>query len=181
MKLFVLLVMILATGPGRRMSIGRCGADDFSEPEFPFDREDCADGSTYPEKRLVVPGKLREHHPAVSRLQAMSAQDLLTQWKPICGCVAEHRVINLGEGHYPRYITIAKCRPKTCSNRFYQCRHTDYRLHVLVNRGMNSILNNAQEMGVKDLEELTLPQSLQANWQMIGLSIPVACTSVERT
>ena len=54
-------------------------------------------------------------------------------------------------------------------------------MHVLVKRGLNSILKNADELDVRDVEELTLPESLHANWQLFALSVPVACIAVERS
>ncbi|XP_031783445.1 prothoracicotropic hormone [Nasonia vitripennis] len=186
MKLQTFLVLLL-TVQHRAKGQLESYSDDFSDVELPTDeRDDCSDGTCYAEKRIILPEKIVEHRQLMPRfatkLQSVNLAESFPQpqWRPVCGCVTQHKLVNLGEGHYPRYITTARCKSKTVANRFYQCKYYDYRVHVLVKRGLNSIPKNADELDVRDVEELPLPESLHANWQLFALSVSVACVAVER-
>lgn len=52
---------------------------------------------------------------------------------------------------------------------------------MLVKRGMTSILKPDDEFDIRDVEENTLPESLRENWQLLSMSVPVACLAVERS
>ncbi|KAJ8675328.1 hypothetical protein QAD02_011114 [Eretmocerus hayati] len=187
MKTLIFLVIVLALltiARGRITLIGSY-SDDFSDVDFPDERDDCSDGScsVYAEKRMIVPDKVVEHRQIVPRfassLEPMSPESF-PEWKPVCGCGTTHHIVDLGENHFPRYISIARCKPKTCMDNGRQCMHLTYRIHVLVKRGVSTRLTSPDDT-VQNVEELTLPQSLHTNWQMYAFTVPVACFAVERT
>ncbi|XP_023246145.1 prothoracicotropic hormone-like [Copidosoma floridanum] len=181
MRLAVVILTSLAfttRGNGRIMSIGSYG-DDFSELDFPDDRDDCADGlcSLYANKRMIVPEKVVERR---QLLQDRNFHEYNYQWKPVCGCAIHYKVINLGTGYYPQYIQTAKCKSKMCSGKCYQCTYYYHRTQVLAKRGMNSILTLDSEFDIREVEEVTIPQSLSDKWQLLSILVPVTCVAVEK-
>ncbi|XP_066594666.1 prothoracicotropic hormone-like [Prorops nasuta] len=89
----------------------------------------------------------------------------------LCSCETQYEIRDLGEGHYPRYITSSRCKApkaKRCQTKFNSCRLLHYVVHVL----------RLREFAVDEKEdEGVLPESLRHQWQLHPMSVPVACIS----
>ncbi|KYN06448.1 hypothetical protein ALC62_02522, partial [Cyphomyrmex costatus] len=90
-----------------------------------------------------------------------------------CICETQYEIKDLGDGHYPRYLTASSCMPKTCLSKFNSCRLLHYMIHVLSQRE----LNDDRFSHDNDLQETPLPEALRHKWQLKPMKIPVACVS----
>ncbi|KOC62581.1 hypothetical protein WH47_04242, partial [Habropoda laboriosa] len=91
-----------------------------------------------------------------------------------CSCESQYEIRDLGDGHYPRYLTAAHCKPKTCQSKFHSCRLLYYMVHVLRPREATT-LSKDWYMNDSTLLETPLPESLRSKWQLKPISVAVAC------
>lgn len=49
-----------------------------------------------------------------------------------CSCESQYEMIDLGDGHYPRYLPVSRCKPKTCQNKFHSCKVLPYMVSISI-------------------------------------------------
>ncbi|XP_076670385.1 prothoracicotropic hormone-like [Andrena cerasifolii] len=87
-----------------------------------------------------------------------------------CSCESDYKVNDLGAGHYPRYLSESRCKPKTCQSKLHLCKQLNYTVHVLSERESEEWkLNSGKQT------ETPLPTSLRHKWQLKPMSVTVAC------
>ncbi|KAG5327022.1 PTTH protein, partial [Acromyrmex heyeri] len=94
-----------------------------------------------------------------------------------CTCETQYEIRDLGDGHYPRYLTTSSCVPKACLSKFNSCRLLHYIVYVLSQRELSE-LNDDRYSHDSDLQETPLPEALRHKWQLKPMKIPVACVSM---
>ncbi|EFN74770.1 hypothetical protein EAG_10178 [Camponotus floridanus] len=175
MKLLILCVMVhglLAEGPGQVL-----WKEQVVAPEFLLDdREDIASNRNaffYEDKRSFRPEGLGEQVKRIAGAEDVGLQPRLVTRSLQCTCETEYEYRNLGEGHYPRYLTTSHCKPKACQNKFNSCRLLYYKVHILSQRDLNGLSDDRYS---DDSEtETPLPEALRHKWQLKPMKIPVAC------
>ncbi|XP_076173670.1 prothoracicotropic hormone-like [Ptiloglossa arizonensis] len=125
------------------------------------------DEQTDQQKRMVV--AVDHHH------QNEDSPCVHVVTRSVCSCQTEYDIVDLGEGHYPRYLTASRCKPKTCQNKFRSCKLLNYTVYVLKQREANELLPEDQSSDGSVLQEAPLPESLRYKWKLKPLSMPVAC------
>ncbi|XP_017760342.1 PREDICTED: prothoracicotropic hormone-like [Eufriesea mexicana] len=93
-----------------------------------------------------------------------------------CYCESQYELRDLGQGHYPRYLSASRCKKKTCRSKFYSCRLLHYVVHVLRLRETNVQTKDGYMMN-GTLPEAPLPESLNRKWQLKPFLVAVACIS----
>ncbi|XP_029171838.1 prothoracicotropic hormone-like [Nylanderia fulva] len=172
MKLFILCVIIqglLAEDPGQVLSIDRW-KEQVVAPEFLLDdREDIAGNRNtffYEDKRSFRPEGLEQ-------VKRIGLQPRLVTRSLQCTCETQYEIRDLGEGHYPRYLTASHCKPKACQSKFNPCRLLHYMVHILSQRNLNGLSDDRYSDDA--LPETPLPEALRHKWQLKPMKIPVAC------
>ncbi|CAK9815459.1 Prothoracicotropic hormone [Anthophora plagiata] len=112
----------------------------------------------------------------------VASENLAPAWirisaKSTCSCESQYEIRDLGNGHYPRYLTVSHCKPKTSQRKFHSCRLLHYMVHVLSLREVTTTLSKDWYMNDSTLPETPLPESLRSKWQLKPISIAVACVS----
>ncbi|XP_034176247.1 uncharacterized protein LOC117602398 isoform X1 [Osmia lignaria lignaria] len=111
-----------------------------------------------------------------------------------CSCESQYEMIDLGDGHYPRYLPVSRCKPKTCQSKFHSCKALPYivrfpavryfpltiyvytiqpflpQVYVLRSREMITPPKDDEK-----IPETPLPEPLQHKWQLKPMTISVAC------
>ncbi|XP_034176249.1 uncharacterized protein LOC117602398 isoform X3 [Osmia lignaria lignaria] len=87
-----------------------------------------------------------------------------------CSCESQYEMIDLGDGHYPRYLPVSRCKPKTCQSKFHSCKALPYIVYVLRSREMITPPKDDEK-----IPETPLPEPLQHKWQLKPMTISVAC------
>ncbi|XP_076392996.1 uncharacterized protein LOC105661755 isoform X2 [Megachile rotundata] len=95
------------------------------------------------------------------------------QTRSFCSCESQYEVRDLGDDHYPRYLTVSYCKPKTCQNKFHPCKILYYMVHILRPRETN--VPSKWFSGDDEIPETPLPEFLKRKWQLKPVSVPVAC------
>ncbi|XP_050466029.1 prothoracicotropic hormone [Cataglyphis hispanica] len=180
MKLLILCAMfhgLLAEGPGQVLSIGRW-KEQVVAPEFLLDdREDITSNRNaffYEDKRSFRPEGLGEQVKRIAGAEDVGLQPRLVTRSLQCTCETQYEIRDLGEGHYPRYLTASHCKPKACQSKFNPCRLLHYMVHILSQRDLNG-LNDDHYSDDSALPETPLPEALRHKWQLKPMKIPVAC------
>ncbi|XP_011697757.1 PREDICTED: uncharacterized protein LOC105455828 isoform X1 [Wasmannia auropunctata] len=181
MKLLILCVMIYglsAEGTEEVLSIGRW-KEQVIAPEFLLDdREDVSEGNRnaflYEAKHNFRPkGGLGEVK-RITGTEDVSLQPRLATRSLPCICETQYEIRDLGEGHYPRYLSASSCKPKACLGKFNPCRLLHYMVHVLSQRDLSE-LSDGPYSDDSELQEAPLPETLSHKWQLKPMKIPVAC------
>ncbi|CAK9798628.1 Prothoracicotropic hormone [Anthophora quadrimaculata] len=115
------------------------------------------------------------------RKRIAASENLAPAWirisaRSTCSCESQYEIRDLGDSHYPRYLTVSHCKPKTCQSKFHSCRLLHYTVHVLRPREVTT-LSKDWYMNDSTLPETPLPESLRSKWQLRPISIAVACVS----
>ncbi|XP_020278308.1 prothoracicotropic hormone-like [Pseudomyrmex gracilis] len=179
MKLLILCVMIhglSAESPGQVLSINRW-KEQVVAPEFLLDnREDINQNPfSYEDKRSFRPESLGEQVKRITGTgEDVGLQPRLVTTSLQCTCETQFEIKDLGEGHYPRYLTTSRCKPKACQNKFNSCRLLHYMVYVLSQRDLSG-LSDDPYLDDNTLSEVLLPEALRHKWQFKRWNIPVAC------
>ncbi|XP_029042766.2 prothoracicotropic hormone-like [Osmia bicornis bicornis] len=99
-----------------------------------------------------------------------SPERIHVQTRSSCSCESQYEMIDLGDGHYPRYLPVSRCKPKTCQSKFHSCKALPYMVYVLRSR---EIITPAKDD--EKIPETPLPESLRHKWQLKPITISVAC------
>uniref|UniRef100_A0AAU7LJ80 Prothoracicotropic hormone n=1 Tax=Pyrrhocoris apterus TaxID=37000 RepID=A0AAU7LJ80_PYRAP len=76
-------------------------------------------------------------------------------------CAGRPQLLDLGRGHYPRYITTVDCGSHSC---LYPCTSRTYRVKVL------------KEKSYEDTKfDGSLPPSLRDEWKFVPIDVSVSC------
>ncbi|XP_012224432.1 prothoracicotropic hormone [Linepithema humile] len=175
MKLLILCMMIhglFAEGPGQVLSIDRW-KEQVVAPEFVLDdSEDISSRNAffYEDKRSFHPEQVKR----IAGTEDIDLQPRLLTRSLQCTCETQFEIRDLGEGHYPRYLTASHCKPKACQSKFNSCRLLHYMVHVLSQRDLSG-LSDDRYSDDSTFPETPLPDSLRHKWQMKPMKIPVAC------
>ncbi|XP_025157062.1 prothoracicotropic hormone-like [Harpegnathos saltator] len=180
MKLLILCVMVhglSAEEPGQVLSIGRW-KEQVVAPDFLLGDEHeeipgGSRGSAYGEKRNYRPEGLAEQVKRIAGAEDVGLQPRLVT-RSLCTCETQYEMRDLGEGHYPRYLTASRCKPKACQSKFNSCRLLHYMVHVLSQRDLGG-LNDEHYSEENGLPEAPLPEALRHKWRLKPMSIAVAC------
>ncbi|XP_043504055.1 prothoracicotropic hormone-like [Polistes fuscatus] len=90
-----------------------------------------------------------------------------------CPCESQYEIKDLGEGHYPRHITVSSCKPKACQDKFNSCKLLKYMIHILSERDTSTLMEDDSYMD----DNAPLPESLRHKWQLKPMYVAVACVS----
>ncbi|KAG7198823.1 hypothetical protein KM043_001794 [Ampulex compressa] len=195
MKILVVCAMLLrglaAEAPGLIVSMDEWRMDA-GRPESSQDRREplVAFGSSYADERASRPsrpsrleGLAAEEKRAVVDSAEISLQPRFFARTP-CSCESQYEIRDLGDGHYPKYLTAALCKPKACRNKFNACRLLHYTVgnrrelvHVLQQRDSTASSENRYSIDDGVLAETPLPPSLRQNWRLKPVAVPVTCIS----
>ncbi|XP_034176248.1 uncharacterized protein LOC117602398 isoform X2 [Osmia lignaria lignaria] len=123
-----------------------------------------------------------------------SPERIHVQTRSSCSCESQYEMIDLGDGHYPRYLPVSRCKPKTCQSKFHSCKALPYivrfpavryfpltiyvytiqpflpQVYVLRSREMITPPKDDEK-----IPETPLPEPLQHKWQLKPMTISVAC------
>ncbi|KAH0956327.1 hypothetical protein HN011_008143 [Eciton burchellii] len=186
MRLLILCVMVhdLLADSARALSIGRWKERGILAPEFLLDdREDIsANGNSffYEEKRNFRPdGVTGEQTRRVAEDVDLLQQPRLVTRSLQCTCETQYEIRDLGEGHYPRYLTASRCKPKACQTKFNSCRLLHYMVHILSQRDPSGLSDDRYSEDAA-LPETPLPEALRHKWQLKPMKVPVACVPATR-
>ncbi|XP_015121796.1 uncharacterized protein LOC107044438 [Diachasma alloeum] len=133
-------------------------------------QDDCLTGSCddlFAEKRSKVLEEVEQMLPVSSSYHSSSGP-----WQWMCPCETQYGILDLGPGHYPRYLARAHCAPKACRNRLNQCKLINYKVHILRERDPTDGGETSDEQYV---EHSVLPEPLRVKWQLKPMKIAVAC------
>ncbi|XP_012535493.1 prothoracicotropic hormone [Monomorium pharaonis] len=180
MKLLIFFVMIhglSAKSTEEVLSIGRW-KEQVIAPEFLLNtREDVSESNRnaffYEDKRNFRPEGLGEVK-RITGAEDIDLQPRLVTRSLSCICEAQYEIRDLGEGHYPRYLTASSCKQKACLNKFNSCRLLHYMVHVLSQRDLSE-LSDDRYSDDNEFPETPLPEALRHRWQLKPMRIPVAC------
>ncbi|KAK2576732.1 hypothetical protein KPH14_005385 [Odynerus spinipes] len=128
--------------------------------DFPEDRN-----TLYSDKQAFLPTGLSEVKRRQNMLYAQS----------FCPCESQYEIRDLGEGHYPRHLTISRCKPKACQDKFNSCMLLKYMVHILSQRDTSVM---TEDENYTD-ENAPLPESLRHKWQLKPILIVLAPTMAE--
>ncbi|XP_043677422.1 prothoracicotropic hormone-like [Vespula pensylvanica] len=112
-------------------------------------------------KQMYLSGGLNE----VKRRNLLYSQSF-------CPCESQYEIKDLGEGHYPRQLTVSHCKPRICQDKFNSCKLLKYMVHILSQRDANALVED--DNSYMD-ENAPLPESLRHKWQLKPMYIAVAC------
>ncbi|KAL0133486.1 hypothetical protein PUN28_000908 [Cardiocondyla obscurior] len=185
MKLLILCIMVhglWAEGTGEVLSIGRW-KEQVIAPEFLLEnREDVSEGNRnaflYEDRHNFRSEGLGEVKRVTGAEDVGLQPRLLTRSLP-CACETQYEIRDLGEGHYPRYLTASSCKSKTCLSKFNSCRLLHYMVHILSQRDLGE-LGDDRYSDESGLQETPLPEALRHKWQLKPMKIPVACVPETR-
>ncbi|XP_014480587.1 PREDICTED: prothoracicotropic hormone-like [Dinoponera quadriceps] len=183
MKLLILCVMVhglSAEEPGQVLSIGHW-KEQVVAPDFLLGDEEITGAnrnSMYGEKRSYRPEGFAEQVKRIAGAEDVGLQPRLVT-RSLCNCETQYDVRDLGEGHYPRYLTVSHCKSKACQSKFNSCRLLYYMVHVLSQRDLSG-LNDDHDSDENRLQETPLPEALRHKWRLKPMSIAVACVPDRR-
>ncbi|XP_043252530.1 prothoracicotropic hormone-like [Colletes gigas] len=127
--------------------------------EQPLDNELSIRRSSKPWNRSQLLGEPLNH-----------LQQLLN--RPICSCETQYGgIIDLGDNHYPRFLSESYCKPQTVQRKFPRCKLLNYTVHVLQAR------EGSEPRYLYDsvLRETKLPERFRYDWQLKPIQVGVAC------
>ncbi|XP_014239433.1 prothoracicotropic hormone [Cimex lectularius] len=78
---------------------------------------------------------------------------------------SNEKLVDLGRGHYPRYLVTLVCEPNRCHKSAYVCSSLPYKTRVLKRR----------EEDDDSRPDASLPQSLREEWKFVHVPVVVAC------
>ncbi|XP_076634544.1 prothoracicotropic hormone-like [Colletes latitarsis] len=127
--------------------------------EQPLDNELSLRKSSKPRNRRQLFGEPLNH-----------MKRLLT--RSICSCETQYGgIIDLGDDHYPRFLSESYCKPQTDQRKFHRCKLLNYTVHVLQAREGSEFRYSYDSA----LQETKLPEHLRYNWQLKPIRVGVAC------
>ncbi|XP_063974894.1 prothoracicotropic hormone-like [Diachasmimorpha longicaudata] len=169
---YMTLVTLAIRTDGRQFSYGQWPR--FIEPDDSLSlQDDCLTGpcdELYPEKRSRGVEDPEQMLPLASSYHSTSVS-----WPWMCPCETQYGLLDLGPGHYPRYLARAQCAPKACRTRLNQCKLINYKVHILREREPTDGAETSDEPYV---EHSVLPEPLRVKWQLKPVKIAVACVAL---
>ncbi|EZA55424.1 hypothetical protein X777_04385 [Ooceraea biroi] len=183
MRYQVMVDGLLAEDPGQVLSIAQW-KEQVVAPEFLLDDREDISGSRnsffYEDKRSFRPEGIGEQTKRVTGADDVDLQQPRLATRSLqCTCETQYEIRDLGEGHYPRYLTASRCKPKACQSKFNSCRLLYYMVHILSQRDLNG-LSEDRFSDDSALPETPLPEALRHKWQLKPMKIPVACVPATR-
>lgn len=84
-----------------------------------------------------------------------------------CSCKTVFRLLDLGQGYFPRYLPSVDCSEGSCWRGLYRCHHRYYDVKVLKTKDK---VDDSTYM-----HDFSLPESLREMWKFVQVKVVVGC------
>lgn len=84
-----------------------------------------------------------------------------------CTCKTVHRLVDLGQEYFPRYLPSVDCTEGRCWRGLYRCHQRYYEVNVLKTK------DKADDNSYR--YDLSLPESLRDVWKFVNVKVVVGC------